>query len=67
MDIDPIAEVRRSRESLLDKYGGIDGLHRHMDDEVHELEKQGWHFISAEKVLTRKQYQASIEESIASI
>lgn len=26
IDADPVAEVRRNRELLLEKYGGIDGL-----------------------------------------
>jgi hypothetical protein len=31
IDSDPVAEVRRNRELLLEIYGGIDGLHKHMD------------------------------------
>ena len=26
-----VNEVRRTRAKLLEKYGGIEGLHRHMD------------------------------------
>ena len=58
IDIDPVAEVRRNREALLEKYGGIDGLHRHMDERRPELEKQGWEFVSVEEILERKQAQA---------
>ncbi|MDR0452430.1 MAG: hypothetical protein LBH15_05255 [Treponema sp.] len=48
---DPIiAEVRRSREKLLEMYGGIEGLHKHMDDERPELEKEGWNFVTLEEV-----------------
>jgi len=54
IDNDPVAEVRRNREGLLKKYGGIDGLHRHMDEERPELEKQGWTFVSAEDVRAGK-------------
>ena len=54
VEIDPITEVRRSRELLLEKYGGIDGLHKHMDDERPKLEKQGWKFVSVEEVLAKK-------------
>ena len=51
---DPIAEVRRNRELLLEKYGGLDGLHDHMAKERPQLEKQGWTFVSVEEVLARK-------------
>ena len=51
---DPIAEVRRNRELLLEKYGGIDGLHEHMDEERSKLEMSGWKFISVEEVLAKK-------------
>ena len=57
IDNDPVAEVRRNREALLEKYGGIDGLHRHMDEQRPELEKQGWEFVSVEEILERKQAQ----------
>ena len=55
IDIDPVAEVRKNRELLLEKYGGIDGLHKHMEEERPKLEKQGWKFISVEEILARKQ------------
>jgi len=54
----PIAEVRRNRELLLEKHGGIDGLHKHMDEERPKLEKQGWKFISVEEVLAKKLEEA---------
>ncbi|MDR2759375.1 MAG: hypothetical protein LBB78_08340 [Spirochaetaceae bacterium] len=48
---DPIiAEVRRNREKLLEIYGGVDGLHKHMDDERPQLEKDGWHFVTSEEI-----------------
>jgi hypothetical protein len=51
---DPIvAEVRRNREKLLEMYGGIEGLHKHMNEERPELEKDGWTFISAEEFSKR--------------
>ena len=58
IDIDPVAEVRRNREALLEKYGGIDGLHKHMDEERAELEKRGWKFITLEEVLAKKRERA---------
>jgi hypothetical protein len=48
---DPIiAEVRYNREKLLAMYGGIDGLHKHMDENRPDLEKAGWHFVTKEKI-----------------
>jgi len=54
IDSDPIAEVRRNRAILLEKYGGIDGLHEHMEKERPKLEELGWRFISVEEVLAKK-------------
>jgi hypothetical protein len=45
-----IAEVRHNRECLLRKYGGIDGLHKHMDEERPILEKAGWKFVTDEEM-----------------
>ena len=61
VDIDLVAEVRRNRELLLEKYGGIDGLHKHMDEERPELEKQGWKFVSVEEVLAKKRTRDTVE------
>ena len=54
LDPDPIAEVRHNRELLLEKYGGIDGLHEHMDEERPKLEILGWKFVSVEEVCAKK-------------
>jgi len=54
IDSDPIAEVRRNRAMLLEKYGGIDSLHEHMEEERPKLEKLGWKFVSVEEVLAKK-------------
>ena len=62
MDTDPVMVVRRNREELLEKFGGIDGLHKHMDDERPELEKQGWTFVSIEDVLARKRKRVPVME-----
>ena len=51
---DFIVEVRQNREILLEKYGGIDGLHKHMNEERPKLEEQGWKFISIEDILVKK-------------
>jgi hypothetical protein len=48
---DPIiAEVRRNRAMLLEMYGGIDGLHNHMDEDRLRLEKEGVHFLTDEEM-----------------
>jgi hypothetical protein len=48
---DPIiADVRRNREKLLEVYGGIEGLHKHMDEERPQLEREGWKFVTAEEI-----------------
>ena len=44
-----VAEVRRNRAKLLEMYGGIEGLQKHMKEERPKLEKQGWDFISVDK------------------
>jgi len=54
VNVDPITEVRHNRELLLKKYGGIDGLHEHMEEERPKLEKLGWKFVSVEEVLAKK-------------
>jgi hypothetical protein len=48
-----VAEVRYNRAKLLEMYGGIEGLHKHMDEERPRLEKEGWKFISAEEFAAR--------------
>lgn len=61
---DPIlAEVRKNREKLLEKYGGIDGLHKHMDEERPRLEREGWRFVTGEELaaLQRRHENAEVE------
>jgi hypothetical protein len=60
-NIDPIAEVRQNRELLLEKYGGIDGLLQHMDEERPKLEAQGWKFASLEEILAKKYARVNAE------
>jgi hypothetical protein len=62
VDIDPVTEVRRNRAALLEKYGGIEGLHKHMDEERPELERQGWKFVTIEEILAKKQKPVQDEE-----
>jgi len=46
IDTDIVAEVRHNRELLLEQHGGIDGLHRYMDENKTKLEEEGWRFVS---------------------
>ena len=54
LDNDPIAEVRRNRELLLEEHGGIEGLIRHMEEERPKLEQQGWKFTTFEELAAKK-------------
>ena len=60
IDHDPVAEVRRIRENLLEKHGGIEGLHRHMDEQRPILEKQGWKFVTPEEVRAKRRARDSV-------
>jgi hypothetical protein len=59
IDTDLVAEVRRNREELLERYGGIEGLHKHMDEERPKLEQAGWKFVSIEEMLAKKREKTS--------
>jgi hypothetical protein len=39
----------------LKEYGGIESLHKHMDEERPELEKTGWVFVDIDKMLAEKE------------
>ena len=68
IDDDPVAEVRRNRELLLERHGGIEGLHKYMDEERPELEKRGWKFMSIEEILLRKRCaQTSAQQDIKEV
>jgi hypothetical protein len=55
-----VTEVRRNREALLEEYGGIEGLHKHMKEERPILEAQGWKFESPEEAVLRKQQKVAV-------
>ena len=55
-----VNEVRRTRARLLKQYGGIEGLHRHMDEELPLLIQQGWKVVSAEEVAAKNKRQAFV-------
>jgi hypothetical protein len=54
-----LEEVRRNKEKLLEMYGGIAGLHEHMDAERPRLEKQGVKFVDINE-LKEKNYRRQI-------
>ncbi|MDR3172047.1 MAG: hypothetical protein LBU17_10545 [Treponema sp.] len=64
LDTDIIAEVRKAREELLRKHGGIDGLHKYMDKERPLLEAQGWKFTTIEDVFMKKHSQVLVSELV---
>ena len=49
-DDEIMAEVRQNKAHLLEKYGGIEGLHKHMEEDRPRLEKEGWRFLAPEEV-----------------
>jgi hypothetical protein len=51
---DPIVEeVHRTRDRLLEKYGGWEGYNKHLDEERPRLEAEGWHFETPEERAAR--------------
>jgi hypothetical protein len=53
-----LAEVRKNKEEVLKKYGGIDGLHKHMDEDRPRLEKEGWHFATDEELASLRHHHS---------
>ncbi|MDR1395755.1 MAG: hypothetical protein LBK52_06270 [Deltaproteobacteria bacterium] len=49
-DLDPMEEIRRTREQLLEMYGGMEGLRKHMDEQRPIWEKQGLRFLTQEEI-----------------
>ncbi|MDR1203998.1 MAG: hypothetical protein LBL26_00750 [Peptococcaceae bacterium] len=43
---DIVEDVRKNRELLLEKHGGIDGLSKYMKAQRSGLEEQGWKFVT---------------------
>jgi hypothetical protein len=51
---DPIvAEVRRTRQKLLEQYGGPEGYSKHLDETRPYWEARGWHFETPEERAAR--------------
>jgi hypothetical protein len=50
LDEDPVEEVHRIRAELLEKYGGMKGLHKHMKEDRPRLIAEGWKFLTHEEV-----------------
>jgi hypothetical protein len=52
--VDPIVEeVHRTRERLLEKYGGLEGYSKHLDEMRPYWESKGWHYESPEERAAR--------------
>jgi hypothetical protein len=50
-DEDPVEEVHRIRAEMLEEYGGIEGLHKHMQEELPRLIAEGWKFLTHEEAV----------------
>ncbi|MDR3301612.1 MAG: hypothetical protein LBT01_03665 [Spirochaetaceae bacterium] len=58
---DPILEeVRWLKADLLRHYGGIEGLHKHQEEEQARLEKEGFKFVTHAEVRARKESQQNV-------
>jgi hypothetical protein len=65
---DPIvAEVRQNRAKLLEMYGGIEGLNKHLEEERPLLEKEGWHFATPDELVALKQHHGIVEEPVVTL
>jgi hypothetical protein len=49
-----VNEVYRTRAKLLEEYGGMEGVLKHMEEQRPLLEAQGWKFVSPEEVAAKK-------------
>ena len=47
---DFIQSVRENKAQLLEKYGDIESLFKHQEEDRLRLEKEGWEFISFEEI-----------------
>jgi hypothetical protein len=57
---DPVAEVHRIRAEMLEEYGGIEGLHKHMEEELPRLTAEGWKFLSHEEIEALKKQPSTV-------
>jgi hypothetical protein len=62
-DDEIMVEVRQRKAQLLEIYGGIEGLHKHMDEERPLMEKEGWKFVDIDE-LRKKNYCRQMAESL---
>ncbi|MDR1394963.1 MAG: hypothetical protein LBK52_02165 [Deltaproteobacteria bacterium] len=54
---DPMEEVRRIREELLEMYGGSEGLRKHLAEQRPRWIKEGKKLVTAEEVAALKNSQ----------
>jgi hypothetical protein len=62
-DDEIMVEVRERKARVLKKYGGLDGLRKHMEEERPRLIKEGWVFADSDEV-REKNLQRQLAESL---
>ena len=53
-----VEEVRRTRKKLLEEYGSMEALNRHLKEERPRWEQEGWVYVSMEEA-RRKRTEAA--------
>jgi hypothetical protein len=51
---DPMEEIRRNRDLLLEMYGSMEGVRKHLAEERPKWKKEGWKIVTAEEVAALK-------------
>jgi hypothetical protein len=54
-----LEEIYDTRAKLLEKYGGMEGYSKHLQEQRPILEAQGWHFVTPEERAERIANQES--------
>jgi hypothetical protein len=62
LDEDPVEEVHRIRAELLEKYGGMEGYMKHLDDDLPRLIAEGWKFLTPEEMAALRNRREPITE-----
>jgi hypothetical protein len=56
-DDDIVDEIYRHRKEMVEEYGGIEGLLKHMDEERPRLIAEGWKFVTVEEMAERNRHK----------
>jgi hypothetical protein len=64
-DDEIMKEVRERKAHVLEKFGGWDGLNRHIDAERPQREKEGWKYANVEDVRKQNIHRQMTECQIA--